>query len=399
MNPLKVLFVENDEEWAQPHCANLKRTSPAVVGGGSFDKWIITHVTNQQDADAAVRSMGKEQYDLILLDLVYPEVPLGVSREEEGRYQGMLWLPELRVLQPKATIVVVTQHTTEGHMQHVIDAIRNYHADDVVPKDTPFGEIVSRYAVAFSNSRRRQKILSLEKEWRLLSRSGAARVYIQDVAELLTNLRHPMDQIAERIESGDPSAVESAPEEIRAKFRAANKELHCLLDKMEKHLSLADKQKQSVDLAELVRDFLMQYDDWIEEAQSKAIGPPHGFRLEVSTYVGELKVALHEVIANAIEALGSSRRPPAERELVITAAEEGGATFLLVEDNGDGFPDEVLANPFMLGKTTRNRKEHVGMGLYVARRAMFAVGGDIKPENRAEGGARVKLFVPNLKLA
>ena len=115
------------------------------------------------------------------------------------------------------------------------------------------------------------------------------------------------------------------------------------------------------------------------------------------TYIGDLKAALHEVITNAIESLACSKRPKVDRALSFAISLQEKKVLIEVSDNGGGFSDDALANLFKLGKTTRNPREHVGMGLYVARRAMYALGGDIIAENRSAGCARVRLFIPNLE--
>ena len=268
---------------------------------------------------------------------------------------------------------------------NVVAAVRDHRADDFVPKTVIIRDFCSRLAVAIQKARQRQRLLLLEKEWPLLGGIRAAKVIEEDVSGLRTKQHHRMDRIAQRIESGDRSAIAAAPDIIRAEMRAAEKELDELTEMMDRRLGIAEREKRTVDLGELMQDLLLLYERRLEEAGAKALGPDLRAKLEVSTYLGYLKAALHEVITNGIEALACSRQPAVDRTLTVTVGGQGANVVIQIEDTGDGFCDEALANLFKLGKTTRDPREHVGMGLYVARRAVYALGGDIKAENRPEG--------------
>jgi signal transduction histidine kinase len=394
---LDILVVDDDETWTRTFCDNLRTIPPSDLAGAGFDELGIQHATNQEDADLVVSCAGATQFHLILLDLNYPRSPKGLLRLDPRKpLQGMVWLPDLKRLQPKATIVILTGWAYEKDLLHAVEAIRDFHASDFLPKTAPFEAIASRISIAMRNARQKQRLLLLEKEWPLLAGIRAAKVIEEDVSDLRSKQSHRLDRIAQRIESGDPSAIASAPDGIRAEIRAAAKELDEVAEMVDRRLNPGERKKESVDLAELTQDLLLLYDPRLEEAGAKAVAPDPRPKPEIVTYIGDLKAALHEVITNAIESLACSSQPKMDRKLEISITPQGGNAVIQVEDNGDGFSDEAVANLFKLGRTTRNPHEHVGMGLYVARRAMIALGGDIKAENRPEGGAEVRLLLPNL---
>ena len=71
---------------------------------------------------------------------------------------------------------------------------------------------------------------------------------------------------------------------------------------------------------------------------------------------------------------------------------EGGKAVIAVLDNGKGLPVDLLprlSEPYV---TTRARG--TGLGLAIARKVMEDHGGELKMENRPEGGARVALIWP-----
>lgn len=81
-------------------------------------------------------------------------------------------------------------------------------------------------------------------------------------------------------------------------------------------------------------------------------------------------------------------------EVRVTGREEGGRVVVLVEDNGPGFPLEVLPRLFEAFFTTKGPEEGTGLGLALSREMMEQFGGRLLAENRPEGGACLRLELP-----
>jgi signal transduction histidine kinase len=82
----------------------------------------------------------------------------------------------------------------------------------------------------------------------------------------------------------------------------------------------------------------------------------------------------------------------------VSAFRSGSAVAVVIEDRGPGIPeaewDKVFA-PFTRLEGSRNRQTGgIGLGLTVARSIVRAHGGDIRLENRAGGGLRVEVVLP-----
>jgi signal transduction histidine kinase len=76
----------------------------------------------------------------------------------------------------------------------------------------------------------------------------------------------------------------------------------------------------------------------------------------------------------------------------------GQDAIIHVVDDGLGFSDSALVHLFEAGFSTHKAdSQRAGMGLYIARRLMQSIGGDIGVCNRPEGGADVSLIVKNLQ--
>ena len=71
---------------------------------------------------------------------------------------------------------------------------------------------------------------------------------------------------------------------------------------------------------------------------------------------------------------------------------DGGNAVIAVLDNGKGLPIELL--PRLTEPYVTTRARGTGLGLAIARKVMEDHGGELKLENRAEGGARVALIWP-----
>jgi len=67
---------------------------------------------------------------------------------------------------------------------------------------------------------------------------------------------------------------------------------------------------------------------------------------------------------------------------------------LLVEDNGPGFPPQVLSRLFEPFFTTKGPERGTGLGLSISRELLERFGGTLRAENRLEGGARLRVELP-----
>ena len=107
---------------------------------------------------------------------------------------------------------------------------------------------------------------------------------------------------------------------------------------------------------------------------------------------GRLRQLLHNLMKNALEAIGDTRKPHvdvATQDLV-----ENARTWveLSVADNGPGLPEgfgERWFEPY-----TSSKQRGTGLGLAVAKKIAEEHGGSIRAENRAGGGAIFILRLP-----
>jgi len=107
---------------------------------------------------------------------------------------------------------------------------------------------------------------------------------------------------------------------------------------------------------------------------------------------GRLRQLLHNLLTNATEALEGQ----AAGEITVgtrRAMRDGEAyAEIAVEDNGHGFQRELIGQVFDPYITTKVRG--TGLGLAIVRKITEEHGGRAEADNRAEGGARVRIELP-----
>ncbi len=105
-----------------------------------------------------------------------------------------------------------------------------------------------------------------------------------------------------------------------------------------------------------------------------------------------VKRALANLIENAARHGGQAR---------VRMDQQGSDMRVIIEDDGPGIPAaelEAVFTPFFRLDRSRGRKTGgMGLGLTVARAAIRAHGGDIVLENRAEGGLRAVVTLPQAR--
>lgn len=117
-------------------------------------------------------------------------------------------------------------------------------------------------------------------------------------------------------------------------------------------------------------------------------------RLEAGRYIAwcdqnRLEQVLINLIRNAGDAMAES---PVKTLLIDAAPQADGSLELGIADSGCGLPaDGALFEPFF---TTKPAGEGLGLGLAISRDIVREFGGDLRAENRPEGGARFILNLP-----
>ncbi len=108
---------------------------------------------------------------------------------------------------------------------------------------------------------------------------------------------------------------------------------------------------------------------------------------------------LHQVLVNlllnAADALEGRPDPRVSLQARLDPAD--GMVVIECQDNGPGFDPVALDRAFEPFFTTKDVGEGTGLGLSTCLQVVEGAGGRIEVENRAEGGARVRIHLPALR--
>jgi len=150
---------------------------------------------------------------------------------------------------------------------------------------------------------------------------------------------------------------------------------------------------ESTDLAEVARN---------EVERLRSAAAEKGVAIEVhrvGNAEAELDIVLAgQVVSNLVE--NAIRFVPQGGRIGVTVAGDNGSVTLTVEDNGPGFPANVLDrvfDRFFRADPARSRAEGsagTGLGLAIVRGIVQAHSGRVEASNRAEGGASVTVSFP-----
>ena len=129
---------------------------------------------------------------------------------------------------------------------------------------------------------------------------------------------------------------------------------------------------------------------------------PHDVHIHLVSSAPDLRVlASRDRLAQVVDNLlmnAASFSPPGS-QVTITLRESNRRAVISVDDTGPGIPEAHLERIFARFFTYRPddpRREHVGLGLAIARQIVESYGGTIRAANRPEGGARFEVVLPGI---
>ena len=192
-------------------------------------------------------------------------------------------------------------------------------------------------------------------------------------------------KLSDKLESGDSAMLDKASATIVSQVEALRKLVDAFGDyAQEPALSL-----EPLDSEALVKEVVALYQQGDSNLHFELeLGAG---REELSADGGRLRQLLHNLIRNSQEAGGNE---PVTITIVSATTERNGRNWLELElrDNGPGFPDMVLSQPFE--PYVSNKARGSGLGLAICRKIVSEHNGHIEISNPPEGGARVQIRLP-----
>jgi two-component system, OmpR family, sensor histidine kinase ChvG len=160
---------------------------------------------------------------------------------------------------------------------------------------------------------------------------------------------------------------------------------------------LLDPPRRRVDVSRLLRQMGRAY---------QSLAEARGVNLKIEAPDGMAVLGSEELIETAVEAVldNAIGFTPAGGRVELQMQRNGTRVEIVVSDDGPGVPTEHREKIFERGFSLRptqsgNGEAHGGIGLWMARRYVQALGGGINAENRSGRGLRVRLDLPLLESA
>lgn len=219
--------------------------------------------------------------------------------------------------------------------------------------------------------------------------SEVARRLAHEVKNPLTPIRLAAERLhmklADKLDSGDSAVLDKASGTIVAQVEALRKLVDAFGDyAQEPKLSL-----EPLDLEALVSDVvaLYQQGDTSLDFQLRLHTTPEMLLADE----GRIRQLLHNLIQNSQEA-GADGRTSIGIMGSTTEIDEKTWYELEVRDDGPGFPEKVLEQPFE--PYVSNKARGSGLGLAICKKIVTEHAGRIEISNPTGGGARVQIRLP-----
>jgi len=145
----------------------------------------------------------------------------------------------------------------------------------------------------------------------------------------------------------------------------------------------------NLELHQLIREVLGLYEANAIHIKLKL----NATRDQVNGDATRLRQVIHNLLLNAQDAITDSAQP----QIVLTTETLHEEIRLSVEDNGDGFSENALAQVFEPYMTTKSKG--TGLGLAIVKKIVEEHGGHIGVKNILGGGAQVSVTLPLIKEA
>lgn len=222
----------------------------------------------------------------------------------------------------------------------------------------------------------------LKKVDKLMMSGRMARMIAHEVRNPLTNIRLAVEELAE-FSSEDEDVITLQKMIERNAQRIAN-----LIDDLLKSARPMELEKQTTDLLPILQDAIELCLDRIELQNVKLIRSIPDTPIVGDWDPEKLKIALVNIITNAIEAMENCPSP----ELCIQLNCEPDDLVILIRDNGKGMDKETQRNLF--DPLFTNRKGGLGLGMTTTLNIISMHEGKINVQSDEEKGTEFRIVLP-----
>lgn len=247
------------------------------------------------------------------------------------------------------------------------------------------GEIIGIRGVFQNIHEEKLREEQLEQSYRLIQGHNS-RLY--DFAHIIShNLRSQVGNLQMSAALFDTSNLSADQNELLQNFTKIGKSLDITLKHLNKIVSVhsvASKTRDSVVIDEVYKRVVAGLSQTIRE--NKVVMYTDFSEVEEIPYIeAYLESILQNLITNAIR----YKHPDRDPEISLYTYEENGKVHLLVKDNGLGIDLEKHGEElFKIYKTFHGNDDALGLGLFLTRNEVEAMGGEINVESKVGKGSK-----------
>ena len=348
MKTYRILHIDDDPATLEIYRKLLSQDIGSIFGEQSAPP-TIDQASDWSSARNALAAGKPDQYDLIIFDMRFPDSPADTSEIHQHDR-----LPEVRRLQPNATVVVATSYAYEEGLKTCNEVLHRQWADGFLPKDVAWEQIVERLRIAREST----------------TQSALAPLRLDLIQTVTEDVESCLSDCQSRIRAITRGTLMEAETDIA--MRRVRQEISVILQPLSDLISF---ESEGLSIDELLRKLRTHY---LNQTGQELRCCGHGENIR--TYRNDLEIALWAVFQNGLDAvrdLAGELPPEAVR---IEVVRQNGRLVISVVDRGDGFSQDALANLYNPRNSGWKHGDgyHRGMGLHVARRRLFSIGGDLK---------------------
>jgi len=345
-------------------------------------------VLRAYDGDEALRMIGEERPDLLLLDVMMPNLSgFEVCRRLRERHETRL-LP---------VIMITALNALEDKVQGL-----DLGADDFLSKPINRTELLAKVRSILRVGALQEEVERQKKE---LEAANSELLVIQRFKESMTqmvvhDLKNPLAAIMGNIQLMQLQRAQMTPTRLGELLQRTQDSARQMARMIQNILEVAKLEenkmplrRQAVDLARIVAE---------QSAELLSLSARDGIRLESSVpenlpTVDADPELLGRILANLLS--NAFKHTPSGGRIVIGAQDEGGDIVMTVSDDGEGIPEDLqphIFEKFVAGESDdrRRRTYDSGLGLTFCRLAVQAHGGRIWVKSRPGEGTTVHISLP-----
>jgi signal transduction histidine kinase len=306
------------------------------------------------------------QLTILWLHLAERQMLIGHGHQLADEMPSYFWLHLSLTLAAVITFALISVRLVTRPFQHLADAADAFGPDlDSAPLPESGPLETRRTAEAFNRMQLRLRALIAE-------RSRALAAVSHDLRTPLTRLRLRAETLQD--------------ESLREQFNRDIDDMQAMVEATLDYLRGMREQEApgNIDIDALLQSLVADAQALGQKIilDDSAVAPYPG-------RISALKRALANLLDNAVKYGGEAR---------ISLIDSRVDLRILIEDNGPGIAESELARvcePYVRLESSRSRATGgVGLGLAIAREAALLHGGELRLENRSEGGLRALLILP-----